>query len=124
MSIMIIICLLLLVVLGHISSESSAPKLVPLLSPRVQKEHSHFGIYCSLDEGDGPFFFEWFKDGNLVRPGPEIDYRIENSPRSSLLSIDKVTRSNAGNYTCAVKNNYSSDSQTVILNVKGIVNFI
>ena len=92
---------------------------MPLLSPRIQKESSYFQVVCSVEEGDQPFFFEWSKNGQTIRSGPQGDYQIESSRRSSTLNIGKVARYNAGNYSCLVKNNDGSDSQNVVLNVKG-----
>ena len=74
-----------------------------------------------MEEGDEPFFFEWSKNGQTIRSGPQVEYQIDNSRRSSTLSIAKVARYNAGNYTCTLKNNHGSDSQTVLLNVKGMM---
>ena len=69
-------------------------------------------------------FFEWSKNGQPIRPGPDVKYRIENSKKFSTLSIEKVERSDTGNYSCLAKNGVGSDSQNVQLNVKGNLSFL
>ena len=76
-------------------------------------------MFCSVEKGSEPFFFEWSRNGKSIRPGPDVKYRIDNLKLSSGLTIEKVARSDTGNYTCLVKNAVGSDSQNVILNIKG-----
>ena len=76
-------------------------------------------MYCSIEEGSEPLFFEWSKNGQIIRPAPDVKYRIDNLKLSSGLTIEKVARSDAGNYSCLVKNGVGSDSKNVLLNVKG-----
>ena len=42
------------------------------------------------------------------------------SRMSSTFTIEKIDKKDQGNYTCAVKNQFGSDSQNVILNIKGM----
>ena len=76
-------------------------------------------MHCSIEEGSEPFFFEWAKNGQAIRPGPSVKYRINNQELSSGLTIERVNRSDAGNYSCLVKNGVGSDSKNVMLSVKG-----
>ena len=76
-------------------------------------------MLCSVEEGSEPFFFEWSRNGQSVKPAPDVKYRIENSEISSTFTIAKVARSDAGNYTCLVKNGVGSDSKNILLTVKG-----
>ena len=87
---------------------------------RIRSEGSNIPILCSVEEGSEPFFFEWSKNGQSIRPGPDVKYRIDNLKLSSTLTIEKIARSDAGNYSCVVKNAVGSDSQSVQLNVKGM----
>ena len=96
-----------------------APKLGELVKNRIRSEGSNFQIFCSAEEGSEPFFFEWTKNGQLIRSGPDVKYRIENSEMSSTLSIKSVERHDAGNYSCLVKNAVGTDSKLVSLTVKG-----
>jgi len=81
-------------------------------------------VFCSIEEGDEPFTFEWSKNGQTIRPGPGIKYRIESSQRCSTLSVDKIDITHGGNYSCRVKNGHGSDVISVSLNVKGTFYFL
>ena len=83
---------------------------------------SIFGVFCTLEEGSLPVFFEWFKDSKPLKSNPNVNYKIEITTTSSIFSISSVASTDQGNYTCAVKNPFGSDSQTVILNIKGMFN--
>ena len=78
-----------------------------------------FAITCSILKGSQPFFFEWYRNGQPLRPGPDVTYRIDSSEVLSSLTIKSVNVSDAGNYTCKVNNGGGSDSQNVQLTVKG-----
>jgi hypothetical protein len=97
----------------------TAPKSTPLLSQRNQSEGSLFQIFCSTQEGSLPLFFEWSKNGKSIKPNPEVNYKIDNFDRFSTLTIAKIDRNDSGNYTCVVHNSIGSDSQSVLLSVKG-----
>ena len=49
-----------------------------------------------------------------------LNYRIDNLKISSFLTIEKVAKSDIGNYSCLAKNGVASDSQSVLLQVKGL----
>ena len=97
-----------------------APKLTPLLSPRTQIEGSSFNVFCALEYGSLPVFFEWTKSGHTIKTGPEVSYKIENSKKLSTLTIDEITKVDSDNYSCIVRNSVGTDTQSVLLNVKGI----
>ena len=107
----------------NLFSHKSVPKLTPLHSPRTQSEGSSFGVFCVLDEGSLPVFFEWTKNGQTIKPGPDVNYKVENSKKLSSLTIDEIMRSDSGNYSCVVRNAIGSDIQSLLLNVKGIYIF-
>ena len=98
----------------------SVPKLVTLHS-RQQTEGSYFDIYCSIQEGSLPVFFEWTKNGHKLKSTSDTNYKIEISQRLSTLTIESITRSDAANYTCGVNNAYGSDYQSMVLSIKGIL---
>ena len=99
-----------------------APKLGYYVktSRKNQTIGSYFSVYCTIEEGSLPVFFEWFKDSKPLKANPGFNYKIEISEMSSTFSIKKVNKNEQGNYTCAVKNPFGSDSQNVILNIKGL----
>ena len=97
-----------------------APKLNAISNEKTQDEGANFQMFCSVEKGSEPFFFEWSKNGQTLRPSPDVKYRIENSKISSTLTIENVAKSDAGNYSCLVKNGVGSDSQNVLLKVKGL----
>ena len=101
------------------NSNCERPKLSPVLNQRTQSENTIFQFYCSVLSGSEPLFFEWAKNGQSVKPNPDVKYRIENSEISSTLTISKAIQSDQGNYTCSVKNEHGSDAQNVLLTIKG-----
>ena len=74
-----------------------------------------------MQRGAQPFFFEWSKNGRLIKPGPGVKWEIETSRQFSSLNIQKILNEDAGNYSCLVKNIYGSDSINVMLTVKGMI---
>ena len=118
----ILFCLSSLLINGN---DTLPPKLLPVLSDRVLKENSIFQIYCSVQEGSQPFFFEWQRNGQSLKSGPDFSYKIDTSDISSTLTIRKIKTSDAGNYTCTVKNAHGVDSQYSLLTIRGkLINFI
>ncbi len=97
--------------------------MTPLLSQRNQTEGSYFQILCAVQEGSLPLFFEWSKNGHSIKANPDVNYKIDNFEKYSTLIIAKIDRKDAGNYSCVVHNSIGSDSQSVLLSIKGI-NFL
>ena len=98
-------------------SRELAPKLGPVFNQKVQGENSSFVILCQAQVGSVPLFFDWFKNGQSIKSNHK--YQIDYSKKYSTLNIEKMSREDAGNYTCKVKNAHGSDSLNVQLNVKG-----
>ena len=97
---------------------TTAPKLGQVLDSQTQTENSTFAVFCLVQIGSPPLFFEWFKHGQIINSDSD-KVEIENSKSSSTLKIVNVKRYDAGNYTCKVKNSLGVDSLNVKLNVKG-----
>ncbi len=76
-------------------------------------------IFCSTQEGSLPLFFEWSKNGMSIKSNPDVNYKIDNFEKYSTLIIPKIDRKDAGNYSCVVHNSIGSDSQSVLLSIKG-----
>ncbi len=87
---------------------------------QTQTEGTKFRILCSIQKGSTPLFFQWSKNNQILISRPEVNYKIETSDELSILSIASVHRSDSGNYSCFVRNAFGTDSQSVVLNVKGI----
>ena len=95
-----------------------APKLGPVVNSQTQPENSTFAVFCLVQIGSSPLFFEWLKNGKSIKTYRDRQH-IENSETLSTLKINKLNREDAGNYSCRVKNAFGSDSLNVLLNVKG-----
>ncbi len=91
-----------------------------LVSVINQTEGTKFRQFCSIQKGSGPLFFQWTKNEQILSSKPEVNYKIETSDEHSIIIISNVRRSDAGNYSCIVRNAFGTDSQTVSLNVRGI----
>lgn len=76
-------------------------------------------MLCFVAKGSKPLYFQWSKDGQVLKSDPLNNYRIENSETRTILSIESLKRFNSGNYTCIVNNAYGKDSHTISLVVKG-----
>jgi hypothetical protein len=98
--------------------------LGPYLSHKNQSEGTHFQLLCTVEEGSLPLFFEWSKNGQSLKAKQDVNYEIDNSKKFSTFSISKIDRRDAGNYTCVVRNAFGTDSQNVLLTVKGMISFI
>ena len=91
----------------------------PVVNSQVQPVNTVFAVFCHSLSGTPPLFFEWFKDGKSIRTNRDSRVEVENSKLFSTLNIAKISRNDAGNYSCKVKNAFGSDTLNVVLNVKG-----
>ena len=80
-------------------------------------------IFCAVQQGVQPFFFDWSKNGQPIRSGPGNRWEIENTKKISTLIIERIDKQDAGNYSCLVKNKHGSDSTNFEVNVKGMLKF-
>ncbi len=99
-----------------------APKLIRIIGNHIinQTEGTKFRVFCSIQKGSNPLFFQWAKNEEIISSKHETNYKIETSDEHSILIISSVRRSDSGNYSCFVRNAFGTDSQTVVLNVRGI----
>lgn len=75
-------------------------------------------VTCAVVDGDSPFTFSWFKDGENIREDLEY-FSIVNGEYSSMLTLSKLGAHSNGNYTCKVINSFGSAEKFDILQVKG-----
>ena len=101
----------------------SVPKLAQVFSNKSLSENSYFQFFCSAEKGSDPLFFEWSRNGHKIKASPDVNYKIENFKRHSIFTIERLSKSDSASYGCVVSNEYGSDSQNILLTVKGIVQF-
>ena len=82
-------------------------------------QNSYFQVFSSVNKGSEPLFFELSRNGQIIKSSPNVNYKIDSFKRFSTLSIESIDRRDAANYTCLVKNAFGSDSQSVLLSIKG-----
>lgn len=77
-------------------------------------------ILCSVSSGDTPLWFAWTKNGLPVQTGPGKSARVQRLDElTSMFSLARVTLEDAGNYSCAARNEAGSDSRTASVKVTG-----
>lgn len=75
-------------------------------------------VTCAVSEGDLPLTLAWQLNGKDLQDYPEIT----TSPvgkRSSILEIESVSYTHAGNYTCRATNKAGTTGYTTVLQVNG-----
>ncbi|KAL3180817.1 hypothetical protein MRX96_037234 [Rhipicephalus microplus] len=93
------------------------PRILPFAFPRTLTVGETTSVTCTTAAGDKTFKYIWLKDGSAVHPGENV--KIVTSPDISVLKIDKLTLSDAGNYTCVVSNGGGTVSHASTLEIKG-----
>lgn len=95
------------------------PKILPFA---FGDEPSYLGesttVQCSLSSGDLPVKFSWRLNGRIVNDVSGINI-VALGKKTSVLSIDSLDESHAGNFTCTAKNRAGSSSYSSELVVKG-----
>lgn len=81
------------------------------------KAEEKVGILCIITKGTPPFRIEWTKNGNVIQSDENI--KIKKDEEDSVLTIKSSKESDAGNYTCSVKNAFGSDSSTSQVLIRG-----
>jgi len=74
-------------------------------------------VTCSVSQGDLPLRFSWLHNNDKI--GERDDITIFPFKRSSMLTIDSVSGSHAGNYTCVAENAAGVEYFTAPLIVNG-----
>ena len=99
--------------------DKTVPKLGPVVNNQKRDVNASFQVFCGVQQGAQPLFFEWFKNGQPIKAVPGVKWQIETSNKFSALNIDRIDKEDTGNYSCLVKNIHGSDSIHVLLTVKG-----
>ena len=101
---------------GTISYSDSSLSSVLTIGARTR-------VLCGLTRGDTPVSFSWLKDGQSIQRHSSISQSQVTisivDDFSSLLTISRLERGHAGNYSCTASNEAGSDRFTAILDVQG-----
>lgn len=100
---------------------SETPKIQKFQFPEKSEVNEKASVTCSLKTGKPPFSFHWRKNGKEFEDGKGIT--TQTLKLLSILVIDPVTYSAAGNYTCIVRNSEGTDTFSSVLTVTGIYLF-
>ena len=91
---------------------------------KTLNEASYFTVFCAIERGSQPLFFQWYKNGHLIpKQSNELEI-LSIGDMQSILNIKKVTSNDSGNYTCEVKNAFGEDTFTSQLIVRGTNQYI
>ncbi|RWS22525.1 Down syndrome cell adhesion molecule-like protein, partial [Leptotrombidium deliense] len=91
---------------GH---ASVAPKLSPFPTFNSLKEGSIVRVFCGVQQGSAPLYFNWFFNSKLIT-NHFSDIEIETNEGESVLRIKKLLSNHTGNYTCIVRNGVGEDT--------------
>lgn len=95
------------------------PKLQPFHFPQGRtRVGESASALCALVAGSPVVRFKWFKE-NVAIDGKLPNVNVKNDKMVSVLTIESVTLSSAGNYTCIADNDYGSDANSAALVVEG-----
>ena len=81
-------------------------------------------LICNSIKGSKPLVFKWLKDGHDIEKDShrfDMDrYSIEKKSSFTQLTVNDVSISDSGNYSCVVTNAFGLDSQWSQFDVKGL----
>lgn len=100
----------------------------PLILVAPQILHFDFGdapinedetvsVQCTISKGDNPLNISWMINNKKIQSYPGIV--INNMKRVSLLTIESVRASHAGNFSCVASNSAGSSIYSAELNING-----
>lgn len=94
---------------------SVPPKITPFsFQEQLIREGMRARLQCVVSDGDLPIRILWLKDGDTIDPDLGVTVR-DLDEFSSILTINKITPHNNGNYTCTVSNSAGSAHHTASL---------
>lgn len=101
---------------------SVLPKIAPFPTNDPFYTGDFFQQTCSIIHGDVPVEIYWLFDNEPIFMTENI--RVENTRRTSTLTIESVGGENAGNYTCVATNNAGRTVASIELVVRGLYKFL
>lgn len=93
---------------------TAPPEITPFYFSELV-EGSRVQVACTVHQGDPPLNVTWLKDGGPVRRGTVTPFNAY----SAILTVNNVSRSDTGDYTCVAANPVHSAAFTAHLNVNG-----
>ncbi|XP_050438975.1 cell adhesion molecule Dscam2-like isoform X2 [Adelges cooleyi] len=91
------------------------PEITPFYFSKLT-EGSRVQVACTVHQGDLPMNLTWLKDGRMHHGSSGADITPFNE-YSTILTVNNVSRSDTGDYTCVAANPVHSASYTAHLNV-------
>ncbi|XP_040359843.2 Down syndrome cell adhesion molecule-like protein 1 [Ixodes scapularis] len=107
---------LALVSSGSKAAPADVPRLQPFSFPPTVKPGSRVLVACTTTSGGSQVTLSWLKDGKDI--GSAKNVFVETKRGASMIIVEPVEISNAGNYTCIAKNRAGFDSFTATLDVQ------
>ena len=98
---------------------SVPPRISPFYFEDGVTEGMHTQIMCTASQGDRPFNITWRKDSQPLSDDARWISISDYAPFSSILTINTVTSSHSGNYTCVAANKVGKAEYTAQLSVTG-----
>lgn len=97
-----------------------SPQIVPFtLGEGPVNSGESISTICTIARGDQPLEFHWFFKGEEIVEADRQSLSITKSKRRSILEIESVSASHAGEYTCTVSNEAGATSYSANLAVNG-----
>ncbi|XP_054724336.1 cell adhesion molecule Dscam2-like [Uloborus diversus] len=92
------------------------PIVQPFNFPESASQGQRITATCGILQGSKILQFHWLKDGQALQgiPNTSVDMQAEYS----VLTIVPASKSNVGNYTCIVKNDFGEDRHTASFSLK------
>lgn len=95
------------------------PRITPFeFEDNPLHEGQYVQVQCLASDGDFPITFHWMLNGMNVKNFPDVTISTMGK-RSSILVIESLSHSHAGNYTCNAKNSAGDSSYVAELQVNG-----
>lgn len=96
---------------------SDSPKVQPFVFPSMVQIHEKTSVLCIVKQGTQPITFRWYKDNSEIQDSNNIKIKVMDD--MSVLTIEPVSSSDSGNYTCSATNAYGKHRHSAQLTVEG-----
>lgn len=98
-----------------IFSITEEPKIQAFQFPQKLEVNDKTSVVCILRRGKPPYSFRWYKNGKEIENSDNI--MIQTTAKISTITIDPITQSSSGNYTCVVTSSKGTDAHSSVLTV-------